>query len=91
MVKKGATIGANATILCGITIGQFAFIGAGAVVTKDVKPYALMVGNPARRSGWMSENGYKLNFNAQNVAFCPESKEMYMLDNDIVIKATAKI
>jgi UDP-2-acetamido-3-amino-2,3-dideoxy-glucuronate N-acetyltransferase len=85
-VMKGASIGANATILCGITIGQFAFIGAGAVVTKDVKAYALVTGNPARQSGWMSEFGHKLQFNAEGIATCPESGEKYVLQNTVVQK-----
>ena len=80
-IGKGATIGANATILCGINIGDYAFIGAGAVVTRDVPDYALMVGNPARLKGWMSEQGYKLVFDAKNVAFCPKGKEKYKLEN----------
>ena len=75
VVRKGATIGANATIVCGNDIGSFAFIGAGAVITKEVKPYALVVGNPARQIGWMSEYGHRLDFNEQGVAVCPESKE----------------
>jgi UDP-2-acetamido-3-amino-2,3-dideoxy-glucuronate N-acetyltransferase len=79
LVKKGATIGANATIVCGITLGEYCFIGAGAVVTKDVPPYALVVGNPARQSGWMSEFGHKLLFDENGVATCPESKERYTL------------
>ena len=79
LVRKGATIGANATILCGIEIGAYAFIGAGAVVTKDVAPYALVVGNPARQTGWMSEKGYKLKFDENNRAICPESGEVYEL------------
>jgi UDP-2-acetamido-3-amino-2,3-dideoxy-glucuronate N-acetyltransferase len=85
-VRKGATIGANATIVCGIEIGQYAFIGAGAVVTKDVLPYALVVGNPAKQIGWMSEYGHRLNFNKDNQAICPESKEKYVLLNNEVIK-----
>ena len=79
LVKQGATIGANATIVCGHTIGEFAFIGAGAVVVSDVKPYALVVGNPSRQTGWMSEYGHKLEFNDQGIAICPESKEKYEL------------
>ena len=79
LVKKGATIGANATILCGITLGEYCFIGAGAVVTKNVAPYALVVGNPARQSGWMSENGHKLVFDEYGMATCPESREKYIL------------
>lgn len=86
IVKRGATIGANATIICGNTIGEYAFIGAGAVITKDVPPYALMVGNPARQSGWMSEYGHTLNFNREGVAICPESKEEYLLKEGKVIK-----
>ncbi len=86
LVKKGATIGANATIVCGITIGCYAFIGAGAVVTKDIKDYALVVGNPARQTGWMSEYGMKLEFNEQGEAKCLESGECYKLENDQVKK-----
>jgi UDP-2-acetamido-3-amino-2,3-dideoxy-glucuronate N-acetyltransferase len=82
IVRKGATIGANATIVCGITIGSFAFIGAGAVVTKDVKPYALVVGNPARQKGWMSEYGHKLEFGPDGTATCIESRQRYRLEND---------
>jgi UDP-2-acetamido-3-amino-2,3-dideoxy-glucuronate N-acetyltransferase len=88
LVKKGASIGANATIVCGHTIGEYAFIGAGAVVTKNVKPYALIVGNPGRQVGWMSEYGHKLNFDENNIAVCPESKEKYKLENDKVMKMT---
>ena len=86
LVKKGASIGANATIVCGITIGEYAFIGAGAVVTKNVKPYALVIGNPARFAGWMSEFGHKLKFNDEGIAICPESKEKYKLENSKVMK-----
>lgn len=86
LVKKGASIGANATIICGHTIGEYAFIGAGAVVTKDVKPYALVIGNPARQTGWISEYGHKLQFNEQGIAICSESKEKYKLKKDNVIK-----
>ena len=85
-VRKGATIGANATIVCGIEFGAFAFIGAGAVVTKPVPAYALVIGNPARQSGWMSEYGHKLSFNTQGVAICPESHEKYKLENGKVCK-----
>lgn len=85
-VRRGATIGANATILCGIEIGHHAFIGAGAVVTKDVPPYALLLGNPARQAGWMSEHGHRLNFDADGEGICPESKERYQLKNGIVKK-----
>jgi len=79
LVKRGASIGANATIVCGHTIGQYALIGAGAVVTKDVKPYALVVGNPARQTGWVSEYGHKLKFDSNNIAVCPESGKHYKL------------
>jgi UDP-2-acetamido-3-amino-2,3-dideoxy-glucuronate N-acetyltransferase len=85
-VGKGASIGANATIVCGHNIGAFAFIGAGAVVTKDVPNYALIVGNPGRQMGWMSEFGHRLNFNELGIAVCPESKDQYKLENGKVIK-----
>jgi UDP-2-acetamido-3-amino-2,3-dideoxy-glucuronate N-acetyltransferase len=85
-VGKGASIGANATIVCGHDIGEFAFIGAGAVVTKTVPAYALVVGNPARQTGWMSEYGHKLKFNEEGVAVCPESNEKYKLENNRVSK-----
>lgn len=86
LVKKGASIGANATIVCGHDIGQFAFIGAGAVVTKNVPDYALVTGNPAKQTGWMSEYGHKLNFNKNGEAICPESSEKYLLTEGIVKK-----
>lgn len=86
LVQKGATIGANATIVCGITIGKYAFIGAGAVVTKNIADYALVVGNPARQTGWMSEYGHKLKFDAEGFAVCPESKEKYRIENGKVSK-----
>jgi len=86
IVRKGASIGANATIVCGHNIGQFAFIGAGAVVTKEVPAYALVVGNPAKQIGWMSEYGHRLNFNENGKAICPESKEEYVLENENVYK-----
>lgn len=85
-VGRGASIGANATIVCGHPIGAFAFIGAGAVVTKAVRPYALLVGNPARQIGWMSEYGHRLEFDAHQRARCPESGEMYALENGEVHK-----
>ena len=85
-VKKGASIGANATIVCGHDIGEFAFIGAGAVVTKDVPAYALLVGNPARQMGWMSEYGHRLEFDSTGIAVCPESKMKYQLMNNKVTK-----
>lgn len=86
LLRKGATIGANATIVCGITIGKYAFIGAGAVVTKNIPDYALVVGNPARQTGWMSEYGHKLKFSPQGLAVCPESQEKYRLENGKVSK-----
>lgn len=86
VVKKGASIGANATIVCGHDIGRYAFIGAGAVVTKSVPDYALVIGNPARQTGWMSEYGHKLKFDDQGFAECLESKEKYQLKNGRVIK-----
>ena len=85
-VGRGASIGANATIVCGHNIGEFAFIGAGAVVTKEVLPYSLVVGNPARHRGWMSEYGHKLNFDKTNTAVCPEGGETYHLANGQVTK-----
>lgn len=85
-VGKGATIGANATIVCGHDIGAYAFIGAGAVVTKDVPAYALLVGNPAKQIGWMSEYGHRLTFDENGIAICEESKEEYKLDNGTVTK-----
>jgi len=84
LVKKGASIGANATILCGHEIGQFAFIGAGAVVTKDVPAYALIIGNPGRHAGWISEYGHRLEFDGGGVAVCSESKERYQLKDGVV-------
>ena len=85
-VKKGASIGANATIVCGNDIGEFAFIGAGSVVTKEVPAYALVVGNPARQIGWMSENGQRLIFDENDFAICSESNEKYELKNKKVRK-----
>ena len=86
VVKKGASIGANATIVCGHDIGEYAFIGAGAVVTKTVPAYALVVGNPSRQIGWMSEYGHRLNFDDKGIAICPESGEKYELKDDVVRK-----
>ena len=86
IVEKGATIGANSTIVCGNIIGRYSFIGAGAVVTKDVKPYALVVGNPARQTGWMSEYGHKLTFDNLGMAICTESSERYRIENGQVFK-----
>lgn len=86
LVKKGASIGANATIVCGHDIGRYAFIGAGAVVTKEVPDYALVVGNPARQTGWMSEFGHKLKFGEGSEAVCPESGQRYELKNGRVTR-----
>lgn len=86
VVKKGATIGANATIVCGHDIGRYAFIGAGAVVTKHVPDYALVVGNPAKQTGWMSEYGHRLQFDSSGFAVCDESKEKYQLKEGRVTK-----
>jgi UDP-2-acetamido-3-amino-2,3-dideoxy-glucuronate N-acetyltransferase len=83
-VRRGSTIGANATIVCGIELGAFSFIGAGAVVTKDVLPYALVVGNPARQVGWMSEFGHRLHFDEHGKAVCPESHHIYQLESNRV-------
>lgn len=85
-VGKGASIGANATIVCGHDIGEYAFIGAGAVVTKNVPAYALVVGNPGKQTGWMSEYGHRLAFDKEGVAFCPESGEKYILKEGKVSK-----
>ena len=87
IVRKGATIGANATILCGIEIGSFAMIGAGTVIVKNVPPYALIVGNPASQIGWVSEAGITLDFNPEGVAICPETKRKYKLKNEWVSPA----
>nr|NQU94222.1 N-acetyltransferase [Bacteroidota bacterium] len=86
VVRKGASIGANATIVCGHDIGAYAFIGAGTVVTKEVLPYALVVGNPGRQKGWMSEFGHRLHFDENGMALCPESKEKYQLKDGRVTK-----
>jgi len=85
-VRKGASIGANATIVCGHDIGEYAFVGAGAVVTRPVPAYALVVGNPARQIGWMSEYGHRLEFNSEGLAICPESREAYKLESGSVRK-----
>ncbi len=90
LVKHGASIGANATIVCGNTIGEFSFIGAGTVVTKDVPAYALVVGNPGRHVGWMSEYGHRLLFDADGIAICPESLEKYRLTSDGQVVKTGK-
>jgi len=86
IVRKGASIGANATIVCGNNIGEYAFIGAGAVVTKEVPAFALLVGNPAKQMGWMSVYGHRLDFNDNGEATCPEGKDRYKLENDKVVK-----
>lgn len=86
MVRQGASIGANATIICGNEIGEYALIGAGAVITKNVKPFALVVGNPGRQTGWVSEYGHKLSFNHDGVALCPESGQKYRLSEERVTK-----
>jgi len=86
IVKKGASIGANATIICGNNIGEYALIGAGAVVTKEVFPYALVVGNPSKQIGWISEYGHRLHFNDEGYAFCEESGDKYQLKKNKVIK-----
>ena len=88
ILKKGCSIGANATIVCGHTIGEYALIGAGTVVTKDVKPFALMVGNPARQLGWVSENGQKLHFNSEGLATCSATGQVYKLDNGNVTRVS---
>ena len=85
-VGKGASIGANATIVCGHDIGAYAFIGAGAVVTKNIPAYSLWVGNPAKQLGWVSEYGHRLNFDENGLAVCPESDEKYKIENNQVIK-----
>lgn len=86
IVEKGASIGANSTIVCGNRIGRYSLIGAGAVVTKEVKPYALVVGNPARQTGWISEYGHKLQFDEKGSAICPESGEKYRIQDGNVLK-----
>lgn len=88
LVKKGASIGANATIICGNEIGEYALIGAGAVITKDVPAFALIVGNPGRQIGWVSEYGHRLEFNRDGFAECPESNDLYFLSENIVTKQT---
>ena len=86
IVKKGASIGANATIVCGNNIGKYAFVGAGAVVVKEILPYALVVGNPSIQIGWVSEYGHRLHFDENNFAICKESLEKYQLLNNVVTK-----
>ena len=86
LVKKGASVGANATVVCGNTIGEFALIGAGAVVTKNVPNYALLVGNPAKQIGWVSEYGHRLHFDENHQATCPETNQKYQLNNNEVTR-----
>lgn len=86
MVRRGASIGANATIICGNEIGEYSLIGAGTVITKNVKPYALVIGNPGRQTGWVSEYGHKLSFSADGIAVCPESSQRYSLSGEEVTK-----
>lgn len=90
LVRRGASIGANATIVCGYEIGEYAFVGAGAVITKPVPAYALVVGNPARQIGWISEYGHRLHFNEKGIAECKEGKEVYILENNEVRKIKDK-
>mgnify|MGYP000868548509 CR=1 FL=1 len=89
IIGRGCSIGANATILCGIKLGHYALIGAGAVVTRDVPPYALMTGNPASQSGWVSEYGHRLNFNKEDIGICPETGQRYLLINNKVEKISS--
>lgn len=84
VIRKGATIGANATIICGNEIGEYALIGAAAVVTRNIKPYALVLGNPARQTGWVSQSGHQLEFNSEHKSICPESGQAYRLENEKV-------
>jgi UDP-2-acetamido-3-amino-2,3-dideoxy-glucuronate N-acetyltransferase len=86
LVKKGASIGANATVICGNEIGEYALVGAGSVVTKPVLPYALVVGNPSKQIGWVSEYGHRLRFNDENIALCPETNQEYKLSNNLITK-----
>ncbi len=86
LLKKGSTIGANATIVCGVELGEYCLIGAGCVVNKNIPPYALMVGNPSRQIGWVSKEGHKLHFNAEGKATCAASNEAYLLYNNQVSK-----
>ncbi|PJJ48451.1 acyltransferase [Hymenobacter chitinivorans] len=90
VLEKGVSIGANSTIVCGVRLGEYAFVGAGSVVTKDVKPYALVYGNPARQHGWMSAFGHRLQFDAAGQATCPESGEEYLLTNHQVSRISIR-
>ena len=85
IVRKGATIGGNATIVCGVEIGMYAMIGAGSVITQNIKPFALVYGNPAQQKGWVSKSGYRLTFNEKGEATCPQSGERYVLKNDHIL------
>ena len=85
-VRRGASIGANATVVCGHEIGEYSLIGAGAVITRDVKPFALVIGNPGRQTGWVSEYGHKLTFNDEGIALCPESSQKYRLSDNSVTR-----
>ncbi len=85
-VRRGASIGANATIICGNEIGEYSLIGAGAVITRDVKPFALVIGNPGRQTGWVSEYGHKLSFDIEGIAICPESGQKYRLSENSVTR-----
>jgi UDP-2-acetamido-3-amino-2,3-dideoxy-glucuronate N-acetyltransferase len=87
LVRRGASIGANATVICGNEIGAYAMVGAGAVITKPVAPYALVVGNPARQIGWVSEYGHRLNFDGEGFAVCLESGDKYKILDNVVVKA----
>ena len=85
IVRKGATIGGNATIVCGVEIGMYAMIGAGSVITQNIKRFALVYGNPAEQKGWVSKNSYRLTFNEKGEATCPQSGERYVLKNDHIL------
>ncbi|ALD22065.1 acyltransferase [Hymenobacter sp. DG25A] len=84
VLERGVSVGANSTIVCGVRLGEYAFVGAGSVITRDVPAYALVYGNPARQHGWMSRQGHRLQFNPEGIAVCPESKEQYQLQNNKV-------
>jgi UDP-2-acetamido-3-amino-2,3-dideoxy-glucuronate N-acetyltransferase len=84
VLERGVSVGANSTIVCGVRLGEYAFVGAGSVITRDVPAYALVYGNPARQHGWMSRQGHRLQFNPEGIAVCPESNEQYQLQNNKV-------
>jgi UDP-2-acetamido-3-amino-2,3-dideoxy-glucuronate N-acetyltransferase len=86
LVKEGSSIGANATIVCGVTLGRYSFVGAGAVVTKDVPDFAIIVGNPGRQVGWMSEGGLKMNFDENQIFYCEKSKRWYKLESNMKVR-----